>query len=254
MEVHHHPDLNHKKKNFKEYFLEFLMIFLAVTLGFFAENIRENFSNKEKEREYMENMISDLKTDTLAISSIQARWQRSNSNVDSILKLLNKDPNAAVLTSLYNLLSSDFFHFDLFKYDNKTIEELKSSGSFRLIRKKTIANQIMSYDLEMKYILIQEQDVKDYMNSSKNIESKIFDYSQLHLDPHHSLTDSSIFARRNETHHLLSNNKELIGEYFNKLLIFHVLANIHGSLFKEMKLKATDLLTEIQKEYDLKNE
>ena len=31
MEVHHHPHV--EKKNFKEYFLEFLMIFLAVTLG-----------------------------------------------------------------------------------------------------------------------------------------------------------------------------------------------------------------------------
>ena len=40
MEVHHHPHV--EKKNFKEYFLEFLMIFLAVTLGFFAENIREH--------------------------------------------------------------------------------------------------------------------------------------------------------------------------------------------------------------------
>jgi hypothetical protein len=42
MDVHHHPDLHHKKKNFKEYFLEFLMIFLAVTLGFIGSirNIR----------------------------------------------------------------------------------------------------------------------------------------------------------------------------------------------------------------------
>ncbi|MBC7721634.1 MAG: hypothetical protein H7068_06380, partial [Pedobacter sp.] len=28
MEVHHHPDLHHKSKKWKEYFLEFLMIFL----------------------------------------------------------------------------------------------------------------------------------------------------------------------------------------------------------------------------------
>jgi hypothetical protein len=41
MEVHHHPDLHHEKKKFKEYLLEFVMIFLAVTLGFFAETIRE---------------------------------------------------------------------------------------------------------------------------------------------------------------------------------------------------------------------
>ena len=47
MEVHHHPDLHHKKKNFTEYFLEFLMIFLAVTLGFFAENVREHFDEEK---------------------------------------------------------------------------------------------------------------------------------------------------------------------------------------------------------------
>src|SRR5919205_297932 len=39
MEVHHHPHV--EKKNFKEYLLEGLMIFLAVTMGFFAENLRE---------------------------------------------------------------------------------------------------------------------------------------------------------------------------------------------------------------------
>ena len=51
MEVHHHPHV--EKKNFKEYFLEFLMIFLAVTMGFFAENIREDITNRKKEKQYM---------------------------------------------------------------------------------------------------------------------------------------------------------------------------------------------------------
>src|SRR2546430_3170722 len=41
MEVHKHPHHVTDKKKWGEYFLEFLMIFLAVTLGFFAENIRE---------------------------------------------------------------------------------------------------------------------------------------------------------------------------------------------------------------------
>jgi hypothetical protein len=34
MEVHHHPHV--EKKGFKEYSLEFLMIFLSVTVGFIA--------------------------------------------------------------------------------------------------------------------------------------------------------------------------------------------------------------------------
>ena len=63
MEVHHHPDLHHKKKNFKEYFLEFLMIFLAVTLGFFAESLREHIVNKTHEQEYIQSFYEDLSND-----------------------------------------------------------------------------------------------------------------------------------------------------------------------------------------------
>jgi hypothetical protein len=40
MEVHH-SGLHYKKKQSDDYFREFLMIFRAVTLGFFAEQIRE---------------------------------------------------------------------------------------------------------------------------------------------------------------------------------------------------------------------
>ena len=54
MEVHHHPDLHHKKKKIKEYFLEFLMIFLAVTLGFIAENVREKRDDTEIENRNMQ--------------------------------------------------------------------------------------------------------------------------------------------------------------------------------------------------------
>ena len=40
MEVHHHSRV--EKKNFKEYFLELIMIFLAVTMAIIGENMREH--------------------------------------------------------------------------------------------------------------------------------------------------------------------------------------------------------------------
>src|ERR1700712_1112319 len=63
MEVHHHPDLHHKAKKWKEYFLEFLMIFLAVVMGFFAESYREHLTDQTKEKEYIESLVEDLKND-----------------------------------------------------------------------------------------------------------------------------------------------------------------------------------------------
>lgn len=50
MEVHHHhPKV--EKKRFKEYFLKFLMLFLAITPGFIAENVREAIYEKNTSKE-----------------------------------------------------------------------------------------------------------------------------------------------------------------------------------------------------------
>jgi len=65
MDVHHHPRV--EKKNFREYFLEFLMIFLAVTMGFFAENIREYFSERKTAKEYLEAYEMNLKQNEASI-------------------------------------------------------------------------------------------------------------------------------------------------------------------------------------------
>jgi hypothetical protein len=60
MEVHHHPHV--AKKNIKKYFLEFLMTFLAVTLGFFAENLREHFAEKNTTHQYLESLKELMET------------------------------------------------------------------------------------------------------------------------------------------------------------------------------------------------
>src|SRR5580693_4277982 len=91
MEVHHHPNI--EKKRFKEYFFEFLMIFLAVTMGFFAESIRENISDSRKEREYMATMLEDLRKDTLAFNRVQATNKVLIRGEDSTLHLLMADLN-----------------------------------------------------------------------------------------------------------------------------------------------------------------
>jgi hypothetical protein len=91
MEVHHHPHV--EKRSFKEYFLEFIMIFLAVTMGFFAESIRESISDSGKEKEYMVTMIEDLKKDTLAFDKVIATNKFLIRGEDSALDFLMADLN-----------------------------------------------------------------------------------------------------------------------------------------------------------------
>lgn len=62
MEVHHPHHSDHLKK-WSELLLEFFMLFLAVTLGFFAENIRESIAEKHRKKETLEAVANDFKKD-----------------------------------------------------------------------------------------------------------------------------------------------------------------------------------------------
>ncbi len=181
--------------------------------------------------------MSDLKADTSAISQAIDRWSSANENVVVIQQSLKDRP--LDVKDFYQSLSKDFWHFGLFKYDNKTVEELKSSGNFRLIRDKKIENQVMSYDLDMKYILTQEKDVKDLMMVSKQAEEKIADYTQIGF---RNFNNDSSYS-------LLNDDPKLIGEYYSEHLAFNKLGVRHEYLFRQLQVKAKDLLDTIQKEY-----
>jgi hypothetical protein len=141
MEVHHHPKV--EKKNFKEYFLEFVMIFLAVTLGFFAESLREHLVNSEKERGYMESMIQDLKKDTAEATETIALQSLLLKKMDSALKI--------PVESLRDINTQDtFYHYFVYFYSwiygfgphDNTITQLKNTAGFNVIQKKMVVDSI----------------------------------------------------------------------------------------------------------------
>ena len=68
MEVHHS---HHKPKNWKEYITEFVMLFAAVTLGFFAENYREHKIIDHRMEENYQALLQDLRQDSARIKELQ---------------------------------------------------------------------------------------------------------------------------------------------------------------------------------------
>src|SRR4051794_10114417 len=59
MEVQKHPHHVMHKKKWEEYILEFFMLFLAVFLGFVAENHREDEVERKRAKEYVMSMVQD---------------------------------------------------------------------------------------------------------------------------------------------------------------------------------------------------
>ena len=66
MEVHHHSHTPGER--WTHYLWEFLMLFLAVTLGFFVENQREHYIEHKREKQFISTMVEDLKSDTAQLT------------------------------------------------------------------------------------------------------------------------------------------------------------------------------------------
>src|SRR5207253_149136 len=68
MEVHKHPHHVTHKKKWEEYLLEFFMLFLAVFLGFVAENVRETSVEHEREKQYAQQLYTEFYADSIAFA------------------------------------------------------------------------------------------------------------------------------------------------------------------------------------------
>ena len=103
MEVHKHPHHVTHKKKWGEYLLEFFMLFLAVFLGFVAENIREDSVEKHREKQFMVSLVKDLELDTSEISkSDNFRLQKIRA-LDSAINILALQTTAIVPFTAYRL-------------------------------------------------------------------------------------------------------------------------------------------------------
>ncbi|HEU4861306.1 MAG TPA: hypothetical protein VFT15_15785 [Chitinophagaceae bacterium] len=172
MEVHQHTHTPRKK--WIHYFWEFLMLFLAVFCGFLAEYQLEHTIEHQREKQYMVTMLEDLKNDTTQLTESISYWNNINNSIDSVSDAIQFPPNNLDLPKAYRHLSNALNYYG-FRFNDRTISQLKNSGGFRLIRNKEVANRIIIYDQlnTDPAVKIEGQHNQLYLNTLA-IRNKVF--------------------------------------------------------------------------------
>ncbi len=248
MEVQHHPHV--EKKNFKEYFLEFLMIFLAVTMGFFAENIREHLSDNAKEKEYIESLVADLEIDQKILSENISALQTGISMMDSMVTILDRPSQIINNTGELYFLARLSPRLQPLSINDKTFEQLKNSGNFRLIKDINTSNKIMNYYQKIPLVRLLESINETEFTQYKIVAAKIFN-PEIFL---------STEGKANEISRVSGNPplRTIDNELLQELSIFAVY--MHGTkkgilgADEETKQSGADLIEYLKKEYHLKDE
>jgi hypothetical protein len=174
MEVHHHSHAGHGKKNWKSYFWEFLMLFLAVFCGFLAEYQLEHKIERDREIKFIQTFIEDLELDTAAINRNLVFQQRKRNQLDSLTSLLREQKIKGFENELY-YLGRVLVRTTRFQSSDRTITQLKYSGSLRLIRNEHAADSIMSYHKLVEYILQNLDDERIERRAADPLLASIYD-------------------------------------------------------------------------------
>ena len=179
MEVHHHPTV--EKKKFKEYFLEFLMIFFAVTLGFFAENIRETLTERHNAKEYAKLLVNDLTADIAEFNRTGHILKRIIDSGDSLSFLarsgdIKKIPGG----KLYYYEYWSAWQWRVTTRD-ATLKQLENSGALRYLGNIDLIKEILNYEESVKIIALLENNIDPQKNENWNLVQKVFDISAFNI-------------------------------------------------------------------------
>ena len=142
MEVHHHPQV--EKKTFKEYLFEGIMIFIAVTMGFIAENIRENITENRKSKEIAASLYNEVYADSIAIQKkIKLRLLKEAEMVylreyfkDSSLQNISQRASIAMVWTFILVNQS------LFEPKDGILSQLKNSSSTKFFKTSELQNMV----------------------------------------------------------------------------------------------------------------
>ena len=201
MEVHKHPHHVTHKKKWPEYLLEFFMLFLAVFLGFLAENIRETKVEHERENEYAKALYDEFYADSVSFTNkINARLGKER-DCDYLNSYIKDSSLTDLPKEFYPAYTTVFYLINSYTFEPKdgVLSQLKSSGSLRYF--KNVALQKLFGDISVAINNVRyrnEQEYQFFANPVKNFMLQHYDFNWINS------------LRRNDER---SSNLELINLY-----------------------------------------
>lgn len=262
MEVHHHPEVG--KKSFKEYLLEGLMIFIAVTMGFFAESLREHINHGSKEKDYAVSFAEDLRLDTSRTNNTVSTNIYNLVRMDTLQTLLlSRSFTQAGIVEAYKLLDRTQDPRVVI-FSERTYNQLRGAGEAGLISSREVSNAIEDYELGVKscqalYTYYDAQMLDMAANAKKIFRPQYrFEAARRYW----TITDTAVTIDDAYVHMMDSlaarapltfatTDPKVFDDYCSDLGFYQEIVVSYIRAIEQQKKSAVALLALLQKEYDL---
>lgn len=252
METHAHHLHKAPGEKIWHYVFEFLMLFLAITLGFFVENQREHFIEHRKAKEYAQSLFDDLKVDTLVLQRTIDEKLWIWSKYDSVQKILLSPTLRKEHNELIYYVEGYLSWNDVFSSQDVTYSQLLSSGNFRYIRNDTLYKKISDYynlvarysEAEPGFGYIKRDDLRE-------LEARLFNVEELaSLQNSEGYNFYNLVNRPTRKFEPIKDDNESLRLLYLKVTEAKTQTSA-SMLLSWLKAAAVELLNDLQKEYKL---
>jgi hypothetical protein len=245
MEVHHHPELDHKPKPWKEYFIEGFMIFIAVMMGFIAENIREDITNHDHVQQLTSQLVRDIKEDTAQLNYMARKETTILAYNDSLVSMAQQ-PLAKVNTRALQYLAINSHSMWQFHPSEGAIPAIKNELHLKQFSDSHLISYFVKYEKHIE-LLHTAQEI--------NLE-----YQKIYLDPFltQHFTPANLDAGFKNLPlpdaQLRNLSQQDLTQLGTGMVLIRVITNEMIQDDDELKKDAADLLKYVKSEYNPKEE
>ena len=207
MEVHSHTHTPRKK--WKHYFWEFLMLFLAVTAGFFVENQREHYIEHKRGKAYARLLIDDLTFDIAELNRATNVLNKIVVAGDSLIRLLGEpDIRKVPGGKLYYYEYWSGWRWRVLSRD-ATLQQLKSSGALRYMGSTNLIRKILDYEEALKLIYLLQDKYEPEKIENWNLVQRVFD------NAYFDMLDNIPTAAKDSSSKVFSVNDQSLDAFMN---------------------------------------
>lgn len=228
------------------------MLFLAVFCGFLAEYQLEHKIEKDREKQYIESMIDDVKEDAIKINKSISFCTEQVAAIDTLIQNIYHRPYTdSSLKMMYYLVRKYAAIRSTVNFTKRTITQLSNSGGLRLIRNKQASDSIVLY----QEATLSAETQADYfvgfrMGKVNDFTIKLFDTE--YLMNYDRNTIRNILISKDKIA-LLNNDPQLMKEFANALFFAKGTLLTYIALLERLSLKSVSVSQFLAETYHIEN-
>ena len=175
-----------KKSSWKKYAMEFLMVFAAISLGFFADNQREKWGENTRGVLYAQRLVEDLDLDSIRMEEVKVNYALKEQQINTLIPLmqggLGEKPFLDSLFAYFTLPGASSLVTGISFVENLATRDELKSGNMRLIRSDSIVRHLSVYARKEQIFMGNQTRYREKRIELLELMEEVYDMPRLGMD------------------------------------------------------------------------